>query len=216
LESEIRYLGEREASCRFVAMTATVSERLRVFALPPLARHASFFDRNADGKVKLGETYAGLRALGVGIVLSSLLAPLINVALGLRTGGSLMVIDVGGIARGKHAFETGSFGAGGVVDDGEFAVLFAKAAGGRDVITRGNPDRAKVDEPPALLRFFAFAEASVFFCVAGVPNDKGERVISRARLHRFYAGHLLYAVERRNRLLNKLGKPIKVALGKTR
>jgi peroxygenase len=205
-------------------MTATVSERLRVFGLPPLARHASFFDRDADGKVRLGETYAGLRALGVGFVLSGVLAPIINLALGLRTGGSLLVIDVGGIAKGKHAFETGSFGAGGALDDGRFDELFAKAAGGRDVITKGefiaytreNPDRAKVDEPPVLLRFFAFAEASVFFCIAGTLNASGERVISRARLHRFYAGHLLFAVERRQRLLASLGRPITKALGKNR
>jgi hypothetical protein len=205
-------------------VAATVSERLRVYALSPLARHASFFDRNLDGKVRLGETYAGLRALGVNFVLSGLLAPLINVALGLRTGGSLLVVDVAGIAKGKHAFETGSFGDGGALDDGRFDQLFDAAAGGRDVITkdefiaytRTNPDRAKIDAPSALLRFFAFAEASVFFCVAGVPDAKGQRVISRARLHRFYGGHLLFAVERRNRLLKKLGRPIKEAFGKTR
>jgi peroxygenase len=205
-------------------MTATVSERLRVFGLPPLARHASFFDRDADGKVHLGETYAGLRALGVGVILSSLLAPLINVALGLRTGGSLFVIDVGGIAKGKHAFETGSFGAGGAFDDARFDELFARAAGGREVITRDefigytrkNPDDANVDEPPALLRFFARAEATVFFCVAGTPSSTGERVISKARLRRFYGGHVLFAVERRQRLLATLGRPITKALGRNR
>lgn len=205
-------------------MTATVSERLRVFGLPPLARHASFFDCDADGKVRLGETYAGLRALGVGVVLSGLLAPIINVALGLRTGGLLFVIDVAGIAKGKHAFETGSFGAGGALDNPRFDELFARGAGGRGVITRDefiaytrkNPDQAKVDEPPALLRFFSWAEASVFFCVAGAPSASGERVISRARLRRFYAGHLLFAVERRQRLLEKLGEPITKALGKIR
>jgi peroxygenase len=205
-------------------MTATFSERLRVQKLAPLARHASFFDRDGDGKIKLGETFAGLRALGVGRLLSGVLAPIINLALGKRTGGGVATVDVGGIVRGKHAFETGSFGAAGAIDEAAFDLLFARAAGGRKVITKGelvaytreNPDRAKIDAPKGLLRFFAWAEASVFFCVAGTRDAQGERVVQRARMHRFYEGRLLYAVERRNRLERRLGRPITAALGKTR
>jgi peroxygenase len=186
-----------------------------------LARHAAFFDGSGDGHVRLGETYGGLRALGVGLVLSVVLAPVINVALGKRTGGSLFTIEIGGILKGRHAFDTGTFDPAGQIDEAHFARLFERAAGGRAAITkdefitfvRSNPDAKTPDVPAFLLKFFAWAEASVFFGVAGT-GEGGDRVVPRARLHRFYEGRLLFAIARRVRLERALGAPVTKALGK--
>ncbi|HVY47088.1 MAG TPA: caleosin family protein, partial [Minicystis sp.] len=122
-----------------------------------------------------------------------------------------------------HAFDTSTFDPKGEVDEGSFGRIFARAAEGRGRVARdefiafvrSNPDRKKPDAPAPLLRFFAWAEAMVFFCVAGTRGG-GARTVPRARLRRFYDGSVFFAVERRRRLEAHLGRSITSALRKTR
>ena len=78
-----------------------------------LQTHASFFDPAGTGSVKMRQTYAGMRRLGVHIRWRVLLTPVINGFLGMLTKGPPFVIVVDRIAQGKHPYDSGSFG-----DDG--------------------------------------------------------------------------------------------------
>ncbi|MFS7952228.1 putative plant seed peroxygenase [Helianthus anomalus] len=50
-----------------------------------LQKHVEFFDRNNDGVIYPWETFQGFRAIGSGIVLSSVAAIFINVGLSGKT-----------------------------------------------------------------------------------------------------------------------------------
>jgi peroxygenase len=174
----------------------------------PLQRHAAFFDHDGDGLVHLDETRAGLCALGLPWALAAVLAPVINAALGPRTGGGPTTIDVGRILQGKHAFDSGTFDAAGAFDPVAFDRLFAEASGGRAHLTKRelvdfvftNPGGQHPDHAAVLLQAFSWLEATVFFCLAGTPREGGS-VVTKRRLRSFYEGRLFYALERRSRLV---------------
>ncbi|KAJ0490754.1 putative plant seed peroxygenase [Helianthus annuus] len=50
-----------------------------------LKKHAAFFDRNNDGVIYPWETFQGFRAIGSGILLSTIAAVYINVSLSRKT-----------------------------------------------------------------------------------------------------------------------------------
>src|SRR5687767_5825487 len=89
-----------------------------------LERHAGFFDPEGTGSVTIGQTYAGLRSLGVGLGWRLVLPLVINGFLGYLTHGKLsLVIAVPKIVEGKHPFDTGVFGDDGQIDEAAFAEL---------------------------------------------------------------------------------------------
>jgi hypothetical protein len=57
-----------------------------VARLTPLQAHGAFFDTNGDGLITLGETYSGLRRIGLGVILGVWGALLIHLSLSWVTG----------------------------------------------------------------------------------------------------------------------------------
>src|SRR5688500_3855492 len=88
------------------AVRAGESARAGAPDMSPLQRHVSYFDPAGTGKVRWGQTYHGLRDLGVGRFWSAVLTTIINVALGRVTGGGWLTIDIANIQRGKHDSDT--------------------------------------------------------------------------------------------------------------
>ena len=85
--------------------TATTTTPASVTTPGPTAlqRHAAFFDPAGTGVVTMGQTFAGMRRLGVHLVWRVLLTPIINGFLGYLTQGHpSLVIRIDRIAKGKH------------------------------------------------------------------------------------------------------------------
>ncbi|MFS7952248.1 putative plant seed peroxygenase [Helianthus anomalus] len=75
---ESEFEGRRATSC--AATPKRVDNNQNV-----LQKHVEFFDRNNDGVIYPWETFQGFRAIGSGIVLSSVAAIFINVGLSGKT-----------------------------------------------------------------------------------------------------------------------------------
>jgi hypothetical protein len=183
-------------------------------ALTALARHAGFFDPAGTGEVRLGQTAAGMRRLGVKLVWRIVLPPIIQVFLGYLTQGRpSLVIRLDRIARGKHPFDTGTFDESGAIDAGAFEELFAGVDGHaltademRAVIAaRGNrlPRMGKL--AGVLGHWFSGKEVSLFFCVGAdttkVAGGRAVAAVSRETLRRFYDGTLFPDLARRRILV---------------
>jgi hypothetical protein len=180
-----------------------------------LERHAGFFDPEGTGSVTIGQTYAGLRSLGVGLGWRLVLPVIINGFLGYLTQGKLsFVIAVRKIAQGKHPFDTGVFGDDGEIDEAAFAELarVVEASGGSLtaaeldslIRSRGNrrPEMGKVAGP--LGRWFSAREVALLLCLAAdtkkVVGGRETAAITQRTLRRFYEGTLLPTLARRRRI----------------
>jgi hypothetical protein len=177
-----------------------------------LQTHASFFDPDGTGSVTMGQTYAGLRKLGVHVWWRVLLTPIINGFLGALTKGPPFVVVVAQIAQGKHPYDSGSFGDDGNFDPRAFEALFAAFGDAitademKSVITaRGNrkPQMGRV--AGALGHWFSGREVGVFFCVASDTTKRvGARSVPAVRketFRRFYDGTLFPNLARRRILV---------------
>ncbi|KYF67673.1 caleosin family protein [Sorangium cellulosum] len=172
-----------------------------------LEAHSAFFDRNHDGIITLGETYEGLRAIGIGRVLSAWFALVINGVLGLPTSRSFvptLSITLANIHRGKHASDTGVYDKDGRFDPVKFDELFARwdrdrdgALSARELVARTLGDRDFLD----VLGFLASAgEWAVLYALAG----KGGK-LTREQLRRMYDGTLFYELEREKQAARSAG-----------
>jgi peroxygenase len=178
--------------------------------LTALQRHASYFDRGGDGLVTPGDTYDGLRRLGLGRMMSCILAGIINAFLGpITRGHASLTISVARIGSGVHPFDTGVFDKRGELDRARFDALFDT---GTDRLTRAELRRTIVARGRAahaglkgwLANHFSAAEARLLFCLASdaTKTIDGQKLpaITRRRLLHFYEGRLLPALARRQRI----------------
>ncbi|WP_437333801.1 caleosin family protein [Sorangium sp. So ce394] len=194
--------GEGRGPAAFVSASATGDARgAQPAALgdrTALEMHSAFFDRNHDGIITLRETYEGLRAIGIGRVLSAWFALVINGALGLPTSRSFvptLSITLENIHRAKHASDTGVYDKDGRFDPQKFDELFARwdkdrdgALNARELVARTLGDRDLLD----VFGFLASAgEWGVLYALAG----KGGK-LTREQLRRMYDGTLFYELER--------------------
>ena len=180
-----------------------------------LQTHASFFDPEGTGSVTMGQTYAGMRKLGVHVWWRVILTPIINGFLGLLTKGPPFVIVIDRIAQGKHPYDSGSFGDDGNFDPQAFEALFAALPASGDAITademnavisaRGNRKPQMGAVAGALGHWFSGREVGVFFCVAADTSKRvGSRTVPAVRketFRRFYDGTLFPDLARRRILV---------------
>jgi hypothetical protein len=197
-------------------MAATTTMPVSGPTLTPTAlqRHAEFFDPKGTGIVKMGQTFHGMRRLGVHLVWRVVLSPIIHVFLGYLTQGRpSLVIRIDRIAHGKHPFDSGAFDTNGEVDPSAFAALFEDYGDSitvdemRAVISaRGNrlPKMGKV--AGALGHWFSSREVSVFFCVASdtTKSVDGRLVdaVTKETFRHFYEGTLFPDLARRRVLVD--------------
>lgn len=184
--------------------------------MTPLQRHVAFFDPEATGVITIGQTWAGLDRLGVGLLSRVTLTPIINVFLGYLTQKKVSLdIAVSNIADGKHPFDTGGFGDDGEIDEAALAKLF-EAAGLGDcaalsakemralIRARGNhrPQMGKV--AGALGSWFSGREVQLLFCLAAdaTKREGGRDVkaVTPRTLRRLYNGTLFPLLARRRRI----------------
>jgi hypothetical protein len=196
------------------ATTTMPASRATVTMTPAaLARHAAFFDPAGTGVVTMGQTFVGMRRLGVRLVWRIILPPIIQGFLGYLTQGRpSFVIRIDRIAKGKHPFDSGVFDTSGEIDPSAFAALFED---GSDAVTaeemraiisaRGNrlPKMGKL--AGALGHWFSGKEVAVFFCVASDTtksvDGRPAPAVTKETLRRFYEGTLFPELARRRALV---------------
>uniref|UniRef100_A0A0D9VKP5 EF-hand domain-containing protein n=1 Tax=Leersia perrieri TaxID=77586 RepID=A0A0D9VKP5_9ORYZ len=98
-----------------------------------LQKHVAFFDSDHNGIISFSETYEGFRALGFGIISSTLSATFINGDLGLKTRPetateSLFSIYIENIHKGIHGSATGVYDSEGRFVQEKFDEIFTKHA----------------------------------------------------------------------------------------
>jgi hypothetical protein len=194
--------------------TSTTDSSGRSAALTALERHAAFFDPNRTGVVRIGQTYAGLRRLGVSLVWRLVLPPIIHGFLGYLTQKRVsFVIAIDRIADGKHPFDSGVFDDRGELDPTAFDELFAGAGGEaitademRAVISRRGNRRKEMGRLAGLLgHWFSGKEVRLFFCVAAdstkTVGGRTVEAVTKGTLRTFYDGTLLRDIARRRALV---------------
>ncbi|GKA24245.1 probable peroxygenase 4 isoform X1 [Tanacetum coccineum] len=99
-----------------------------------LRKHVAFFDRNDDGVIYPWETFQGFRAIGSGIILSSVAAVFINVGLSGKTRPGkkfpdlLFPIEIKNINMAKHGSDSGSYDTHGRFVASKFEEIFLNYA----------------------------------------------------------------------------------------
>ena len=183
-----------------------------------LERHVTFFDPKATGTVTIGQTWAGLGRLGIGLFWRILLTPIINGFLGYLTQGRASFdIAVSKIADGKHPFDTGTFGDDGEVDEGALAKVVLAGTGGALtakemralILERGNRRPAMGKLAGSLGKWFSGKEVKLFFCLAAdtKKQEQGREVpaVTPRTLRRLYDGSLFHLLARRRRIREERG-----------
>ncbi|KAL8520872.1 hypothetical protein ACS0TY_011432 [Phlomoides rotata] len=98
-----------------------------------LQKHVMFFDRNNDGLIYPSETFQGFRAIGCGLLLSSVAAVFINLGLSRKTrpGKAFCLhfpIEVKNIHLSKHTSDSGVYDKEGRFVPSKFEDIFSKHA----------------------------------------------------------------------------------------
>ena len=166
--------------------------------LTPLQKHVAFFDRNHNGTITVGETYAGCRALGMQRVPAAIVALLINGGMGWGTSQSLLPtlnVSVGRIHRGMHGSDSEVYDADGHFDAHKFNAFFDRYDVDHDghwswqeFWQRANAQRDLWD---VFGRVASVAEFGLVFLIAGEDGK-----ISRETLRKVYDGSLFYELEK--------------------
>ncbi|KAL8053021.1 hypothetical protein ABFX02_05G044500 [Erythranthe guttata] len=98
-----------------------------------LQKHVMFFDRNNDGIIYPSETFQGFRAIGCGLLLSSVASVFINLGLSQKTRPGKpfsfkFPIEVKNIKMAKHTSDSGVYDKEGRFVPTRFEEVFAKHA----------------------------------------------------------------------------------------
>jgi peroxygenase len=166
-------------------------------SLTPLQKHAGFFDRNGDGKIRPIETYIGLRALGLGPASSFFFAGVINGALGWPTNALFLptlTIDLANIQRGKHGSDTDVYDVNGNFDEAKFNRLFATWDKNHDGALDLGELAARTWGERDLFDFVGVIASGGEFGLLWVVANQGGK-ISKARMRGLYDGSLFYEIE---------------------
>ncbi|KAK0572896.1 hypothetical protein LWI29_000119 [Acer saccharum] len=115
-----------------------------------LQKHVAFFDRNKDGLVYPWETFQGFRAIGAGMLLSTVASLFINMGLSSKTRPGkwpslLFPIEVKNIPKAKHTSDSGVYDSEGRFVPSKFEEIFKKHA-------HTHPDALTSDELSGLLK----------------------------------------------------------------
>jgi peroxygenase len=155
-----------------------------------------FFDRNSDGSTTVPETYQGLRALGVGRVLSGAAAVGINLMLARSTGAPWysLTINNDNIHKAKHDSDTDVYDEQGNLDAAKFEEMFQKHDQNQDKALDKTEIEAMLEKNKESKkgRLASGGEFNLLLRIAGEDNGQGAKVLTRSRMESFYDGSLFF------------------------
>lgn len=162
--------------------------------LPHLTK---FFDTNGDRKITYGETFSGLRRLGMGRAAASAAAAAINVGLARQSGGSLMTVELDGIAKTKHKGDSGIIDKDGGFVPAKLESLFkdyAKTVPNaltEGELTQFRQDNVARDNAGTTEKVAALGEFGLLFKFAA-EDAGGHKVLTKDTLTEFYTKDTLF------------------------
>ncbi|KMT03499.1 hypothetical protein BVRB_8g191790 isoform A [Beta vulgaris subsp. vulgaris] len=165
-----------------------------------LAKHVAFFDRNHDGIVYPWETFKGFRAIGSGLLLSTVAAFVINMGLSHKTRPGrfpslLFPIEIKNIAKVKHGSDSGVYDTEGRFVQPKFEAIFSKyARSNANALTAKELDEMlKANREPKDFagRFGAYLEWKVCFSLCKDKNG----LLQRDTIRGVYDGSIFEMME---------------------
>ncbi|XP_057545245.1 probable peroxygenase 4 [Amaranthus tricolor] len=165
-----------------------------------LAKHVAFFDRNQDGVVYPWETFKGFRAIGCGMILSTVAGFVINIGLSHKTRPGkfpslLFPIEIKNIAKAKHGSDSGVYDTQGRFVPSKFEAIFSKHARTNGYALTANEldEMLKANrEPKDYGGWFAgYIEWKIFFNLCKDKNG----LLQRDTIRAVYDGSLFEKLE---------------------
>eukprot|EP00268_Persea_americana_P014876 TRINITY_DN16702_c2_g1_i1.p1 TRINITY_DN16702_c2_g1~~TRINITY_DN16702_c2_g1_i1.p1 ORF type:complete len:188 (+),score=39.68 TRINITY_DN16702_c2_g1_i1:116-679(+) len=174
-----------------------------------LQKHVAFFDRNKDGFIYPSETFKGFRAIGCGLILSTVASLFINMGLSSRTvpkgkmAFPFFPIYAENIRKAKHGSDSGAYDTQGRFVPSKFEDIFRKHA-------HSNPDSLTSKELDEMLkanqtrndyagRLASWTEWKVLFFLCKDKND----LLHKDTVRAVYDGSLFEKMEKEKALKKK-------------
>lgn len=169
--------------------------------LTELQTHSAFFDRNGDGKITIGETYSGFRAIGFNMFTSFVMALILNFGLAWPTSDHwwpTSTIYLKNIHRSNHGSDSGAYTEDGEFNERKFNEVFDRYDRDHDGYWTWQDSMERLKVQRKAFDFFGWTASFLEWSVTmWLCSENGK--LSKETLKGVYDGSLFYKLEAREK-----------------